>query len=87
MGLESERLMGIGMRGWNECGCDHTYYLREYQEIKKEYDRLSRLVEDLIEADNLDHCIEREEDFQKALARLHGWKMRGTSQPSIKKTR
>jgi len=79
--------VSFGLGPWEECSCDRTYYLREYKEIKKEYDRLKLLVEDLVEADNLDHCIEREEDFQKALARLHAWKMRGTSQPSIKKSR
>lgn len=91
MGLESERLMGIGIGSSYDEGCmcqDRSAYWRDqYYDVKLAYDKLEKLVNALLEAGNIDHPVERDEQHYKAIARLQAWKLRGTSQPSIKKTR
>ena len=77
--------MGIGMGWGDDCGCDRSYYLREYNDLKLKYDKLEKLVNDLLDAGMIDHPIEREEQHYKAIARLQAWRCR-VAKPIIKRS-
>jgi len=78
--------MSFGHGSEDECSCDRTYYFREYQNLKLKYDKLEKLVNDLLDAGMIDHPIEREEQHYKAIARLQAWRCRD-AKPVIKKRR
>lgn len=82
--------MGIGIGSSYDEGCScynrGEYWHGEYNDLKLKYDKLEKLVNDLLDAGTIDHPIEREEQHYKAIARLQAWRCRD-AKPVIKKTR
>jgi hypothetical protein len=80
-------LFGSSYREGCSCTDRSAYWIERYSKLELEYEKLEKLVDTLLEAGNIDHPVERDEQHYKAIARLQAWKMRGSSQPSIKKSR